>query len=95
MSKYREMRELLTLLPETRKKVLRYLCSCRNDNRLRTIQHISKEAKLSFHTVKKIILRELAPMGYVKVYEIGRVKIIVPTEKLKEVCEVLEVEQAQ
>ena len=68
------------------KTVLRYLCSCRNDGRPRTIQHISKEAKLSFHTVKKIVLKELAPMGYVKVYEIGRVKIIVPTDKLKEVC---------
>jgi len=89
------MRDLLTLLPETRKKVLQYLCSCRDDDRPRTIQHISKEAKLSFSTVKKIVLGELAPMGYVKVYEIGRVKIIVPTEKLKEVCEVLEVEQAQ
>ena len=89
------MRDLLTLLPETRKKVLRYLCSCRNDSRPRTIQHISKEAELSFHTVKKIVLGELAPMGYVKVYEIGRVKIIVPTDKLKEVCEVLEAELAQ
>jgi len=89
------MRDLLTLLPETRKKVLRYLCSCRNDNRPRTIQHISKGAKLSFHTVKKVVLGELVPMGYVKVYEIGRVKIIVPTEKLEEVCEVLEAERAQ
>ena len=89
------MRELLTLLPETRKKVLRYLCELRKEDRPRTIQHISKEAKLSFHTVKKIVLKELAPMGYVKVYEVGRVKIVVPTEKLKEVCEVLEAEQAQ
>ena len=89
------MRDLLTLLPETRKKVLRYLCELRKEGRVQTPWHISKEVGLSYLTTRKIILKELVPMGYVKVYEIGRVKIIVPTDKLKEVCEVLEAEQAQ
>jgi len=88
------MRELLALMPETKRKLLLFLCERRDEDKLRTIQHISEEVKLSFHTTRKIVY-EFASLGLVRVYEIGRVKIIVPTEKLKEVCEVLEVEQAQ
>jgi len=86
-----EMKELLALLPETRRKLLLFLCERRDEDRLRTIQHISEEVKLSFHTTRKIVY-EFASLGLVKVYEVGRVKIVVPTDKLKEVCEVLEVE---
>jgi len=50
--------------------------------------------KLSFHTTRKIVY-EFVSLGLVRVYEVGRVKIVVPTEKLKEVCEVLETRQAQ
>ena len=85
------MKELLALLPETRRKLLQFLCKHHHDDRLQTIQHISEEVKLSFHTTRKIVY-EFASLGLVKVYEVGRVKIVVPTDKLKEVCEVLEVE---
>ena len=34
-------------------------------------------------------MKEFEALGLVKVYEVGRAKVVVPTEKLKEVCDAL------
>ena len=84
------MKELLALLPETRRKLLLFLCEHRNEDKLRTLLHISQEAQLAYITTKKV-LREFESLGLVKIYVVGRgrARVVVPTEKLKELCEIL------
>jgi len=84
------MKELLALLPETRRKLLLFLCEHRNEDKLRTLLHISQEAQLAYITTKKV-LREFESLGLVKIYVVGRgrARVVVPTEKLKEVCDAL------
>jgi len=89
------MKELLALLPETRRKLLLFLCEHRDefrlrsdDFRLRTIFGISEETGMAYITVREAV-REFESLGLVKVYKAGRAKVVVPTEKLKEVCEML------
>ena len=81
------MRELLALIPETRRRLLLFLCEHRHEDRLRTLLHISQEAQLAYVTTKKV-LREFESLGLVKIYVVGRgrARVVVPTEKLKEVC---------
>ena len=90
------MKELLALIPETRRKLLLFLCEHRNEDKLRTLLHISQEAQLAYITTKKV-LREFESLGLVKIYVVGRgrARVVVPTDKLKEVCGVLEEGQAQ
>ena len=83
-----KMKELLALLPESRRKLLLFLCEHRDEFRLRTLSHISQEVRLSFRTTEKTV-KEFEALGLVKVYEVGRAKVVVPTEKLKEVCDAL------
>jgi len=82
------MKELLALIPETRRKLLLFLCKHRDEFRLRTLSRISQEVQLSFRTTEKTV-KEFEALGLVKVYEVGRAKVVVPTEKLKEVCDAL------
>ncbi|RLF09258.1 MAG: hypothetical protein DRJ98_08400 [Thermoprotei archaeon] len=86
------MKELATLLPESKRKLLLYLCEHKDEFRLRTIRRISQEAHLAYITTKKV-LREFEALGLVRVYVVGRAKVIVPTEKLKKMCETREVEK--
>jgi len=81
------MKELLALLPETRRKLLLFLCEHRNEDKLRTLLHISQEAQLAYVTTKKV-LREFESLGLVKIYVVGRgrARVVVPTEKLKDLC---------
>ena len=82
------MKELLALLPETRRKLLLFLCEHRHDDRLRTFRQISLQTQLTPITVRNAMF-EFEAFGFVKVYEVGRAYVVVPTEKLKEVCEAL------
>ena len=89
------MKELLALLPETRRKLLLFLCEHRDefrlrsdDFRLRTIFGISEETGMAYITVKRAV-KEFEFLGLVRVYKAGRAKVVVPTEKLKEVCDAL------
>jgi len=86
------MKELLALIPETRRKLLLYLCEHRNEDRLRTLFRISQEARLSYLTTRKT-LKKFESSGLVKVYVVGRAKVVVPTEKLKKICEILQKER--
>ena len=83
------MKELVALIPETRRKLLLYLCEHCHEDRLRTILRISQEAHLAYITTKKV-LREFESLGLVKVYDVGRARVVVPTEKLKDICEMLQ-----
>jgi len=79
------MKELLALVPETRRKLLLFLCEHRNEDRLRTLLRISQEAHMAYITTKKA-LHEFELLGFVKIYEAGRAKVVVPTERLKDLC---------
>jgi len=90
------MKELLALLPETRRKLLLFLCEHRDefrlrsdDFRLRTIFGISEETGMAYITVRGAV-KEFESLGLVRVYKAGRARVVVPTDKLKEVCEVLQ-----
>ena len=82
------MKELLALLPETRRKLLLFLCEHRDEDRLRTFRQISLQTQLTPITVRNAMF-EFEAFGFVKVYEVGRAYVVVPTEKLKELCEML------
>jgi len=79
------MKELLALIPETRRKLLLFLCEHRDEFRLRTFSRISQEAQLAFATTVKV-MGQFEALGFVKVYEVGRAKVVVPTERLKDLC---------
>jgi len=85
------MRELLALIPETKRELLLFLCEHKDEDRLRTLLHISQEAQLAYVTTKKV-LREFESLGLVKIYVVGRgrARVVMPTEKLKEVCNALQ-----
>jgi len=76
------MRELLTLIPENRRKFLAFLCE---NDAPHSLSQISHELRLSHLTTRKIAY-EFQSLGLVKIYDIGKAKVVVPTEKLKEVC---------
>ena len=76
------MRELLTLIPENRRKFLAFLCE---NDAPHSLSQISHELRLSHLTTRKIAY-EFQSLGLVKIYDIGKAKVVVPTEKFKEVC---------
>jgi len=76
------MRELLTLIPENRRKFLAFLCE---NDAPHSLSQISHELRLSHITTRKIAY-EFEALGFVKIYDIGRAKVVMRTEKLKEVC---------
>ena len=86
------MRELVALIPETRRKLLLFLCEHCHEDRLRTILRISQEVHLAYITTKKV-LKEFESFGLVKVYDVGRAKVVVPAEKLRELCDTLKEHQ--
>jgi len=79
------MKELLTLIPEKRRKFLAFLCE---NDALHSLSQISHSLRLSHVTTRRIAY-EFQSLGFVKIYDIGRAKIVMPTEKLKEVCNAL------
>ena len=80
------MKELLALLPESRRKLLLFLCEHRHDDKLRTFRQISLQTQLTYPTVRNAMF-EFKAFGFVKVYEVGRAYVVVPTERLKALCE--------
>ena len=76
------MRELLTLIPENRRKFLAFLFE---NDAPHSLSQISHELRLSHITTRKIAY-EFEALGFVKIYDIGRAKVVMRTEKLKEVC---------
>ena len=50
---------------------------------------ISHELHMSHVTVSSIVA-EFQALGFVKVYDVGRARVVVPTEKLKDICEMLQ-----
>jgi len=83
------MKELLALLPESRRKLLLFLCEHRNEDKLRTFRQISLQTQLTYPTVRNAMF-EFKAFGFVKIYEVGRAYVVVPTEKLKELCNSME-----
>jgi len=79
------MRELVALIPENRRKFLAFLCE---NDAPHSLSQISHELRLSHITTRKIAY-EFASLGLVKIYDIGRAKVVMRTEKLKEVCNAL------
>jgi len=80
------MKELLALLPESRRRLLLFLCEHKDEDKLRTFRQISLQTQLSFITVRNAMF-EFKAFGFVKIYEVGRAYVVVPTEKLKTLCE--------
>jgi len=76
------MKGLLTLIPENRRKFLAFLCE---NDAPHSLSQISHELRLSHITTRKIA-EEFEALGFVKIYFIGRAKIVLPTEKLKDLC---------
>jgi len=79
------MKELVALIPENRRKFIAFLCE--NDEP-HSLSQISHSLNLSFVTTRKIAY-EFASLGFVKIYDIGKAKIVMRTKKLKEVCNAL------
>ncbi|RLC79697.1 MAG: hypothetical protein DRJ03_23055 [Chloroflexi bacterium] len=79
------MRELLALIPENSRKFIAFLCE---NDALHSLSKISHYLRLSHVTTRRIAY-EFQSLGFVKSYDIGRAKIVMPTEKLKEVCNAL------
>jgi len=80
-----KMKEVLALIPENRRKFLAFLCE---NDAPHSLSQISHELRLSHITTRKIAY-EFEALGFVKIYDIGKAKVVVPTEKLKEVCNTL------
>ena len=76
------MKELVALIPENRRKFLTFLCE---NDAPHSLSQISHELRLSHVTTRKIA-EEFESLGFVKIYFIGRAKIVLPTEKLKDLC---------
>ena len=49
---------------------------------------IARKLEISHLTASKLV-KELEQHGLVEIYEIGKAKIVMPTGKLKEICEAL------
>jgi len=79
------MKELLTLIPANRRKFLAFLCE---NDAPHSLSQISHSLRLVHLTTRKIAY-EFVALGFVKIYDIGKAKVVVPTEKLKEVCNAL------
>jgi len=79
------MKELVALIPANRRKFLAFLCE---NDAPHSLSQISHSLRLSHLTTRKIAY-EFQSLGFVKIYDIGRAKIVMPTEKLKEVCNAL------
>jgi len=79
------MKDLLALIPENRRKFIKFLCE---NDAPHSLSQISHSLRLSHLTTRKIAY-EFKALGFVKIYDIGRAKIVMPTEKLKEVCKML------
>ena len=80
------MRELLALIPENRRKFLAFLCE---NDAPHSLSQISHSLRLAHQTTRKITY-EFVALGFVKIYDIGRAKVVMRTEKLKEVCNALQ-----
>jgi len=79
------MKELLALIPENRRNFLAFLCE---NDAPHSLSQISHELRLSHQTTRKIAY-EFEALGFVKIYDIGKAKIVMRTKKLKEVCDTL------
>jgi len=79
------MRELVALIPENRRKFLAFLCE---NDAPHSLSQISHELRLAHLTTRKIAY-EFASLGFVKIYDIGKAKVVMRAEKLKEVCNAL------
>jgi len=80
------MKELVALIPENRRKFLAFLCE---NDAPHSLSQISHELRLSHVTTRKIAY-EFEALGFVKIYDIGRAKVVMRTEKLKELCNSME-----
>ena len=49
---------------------------------------ISHELRVSHLTIRKIV-EEFESLGFVKVYDVGKAKVVIPTEKLRALCDAL------
>ncbi|RLE43466.1 hypothetical protein DRJ19_02560 [Candidatus Woesearchaeota archaeon] len=76
------MKELLALIPENRRKFIAFLCE---NDAPHSLSQISHSLRLVHQTTRKIAY-EFVALGFVKIYNIGRAKVVMRTEKLKEVC---------
>ena len=79
------MRELLALIPENRRNFLAFLCE---NDAPHSLSQISHSLRLSHLTTRKIA-EQFELLGFVKIYFIGRAKIVMRTGKLKGLCEML------
>ena len=79
------MKELVALIPENRRKFIAFLCE---NDAPHSLSQISHSLRLSHLTTRKIAY-EFEALGFVKIYDIGRAKVVMRTEKLKEVCDAL------
>ena len=79
------MRELVALIPENRRKFLAFLCE---NDAPHSLSQISHSLRLAHLTTRRIAY-EFQSLGFVKIYDIGKAKIMMRTEKLKEVCNAL------
>jgi len=84
----------VALIPENRRKFLEMLCEMREQKefKLLTLSRISHELHMSHVTVSSMV-EEFRALGFVKVYVVGRAKVVVPTEKLRELCDTLKEHQ--
>ena len=88
------MRELVALLPENRRKFLEFLCMMKEQKEFKplSLTMISHELRMAHVTISSMV-EEFQAMGLVKVYDVGKAKVVVPTEKLKTLCDALKEHQ--
>ena len=84
------MKELVALIPENRRKFIELLCMMKEQKEFKplSLSMISHELRLSHLTIRKIV-EEFESLGFVKIYDVGRARVVVPTERLRELCNTL------
>ena len=84
------MKELVALIPENRRKFLEFMCMMKEQKEFKplSLSMISHELRMSHLTIRKIVA-EFESLGFVRIYEVGKAKVALPTEKLKDICEML------
>ena len=81
------MKELVALMPENRRKFIEFLCMIKEQKEFKplSLSMLSHELRVVHITARKIAY-EFQALGLVKIYDVGKAKVVMRTEKLKEVC---------
>jgi len=97
------IKALYNLLDYNKRRLIRLICENIGESKefsalvdphkvsVNTLLHltgIARKLEISHLTASKLV-KELEQQGLVEIYEVGKAKIVMPTQKLKEICKAL------